>query len=383
MAKCIVVPDAGQTTDELTLVKWLVKVGDEINAGDFVADIETDKAVAELESHASGHVLALMVEEGDLVETGQTLLWVGEPGEQVDEEPADETADEPMDHAPATETGDEPAADTAREGVIASPAARTLARERGVDLAAIAGTGPDGCIVKRDVLAAAGEPVPREGKDLRGTTVPLSKRRRAIADRLQQSMREAPHFYVAMDVDMTNALAVRQASDTKVTITDLIVKAAADTLAEVPQVNCRLEADAIHYLQDINIGIAVSVAEGLVVPVLAQADKLSLAEVAERSRRLIDNARAGRLAAGVRSTFTLSNLGMYGVKSFSAIVNPPEAAILAVGAVEDKLVLVGSGVAAVPTLTLTLSSDHRVIDGDVAARFLKALKDRLESTSGR
>ena len=179
---------------------------------------------------------------------------------------------------------------------------------------------------------------------------------------------------------MTAALAVRESVGRTVTINDLLVKAAADTLAAFPQVNCRLEGDAVRYLDEVNVGIAVSVEEGLVVPVLAQVDKLSLVEVAERSRRLIDNARAGRLPVGVLSSFTVSNLGMHGVKWFTAIINPPEAAILAVGAIGDKLVLTETGVAAVPSLTLTLSCDHRLIDGALAARFLKALKDRLEST---
>jgi pyruvate dehydrogenase E2 component (dihydrolipoamide acetyltransferase) len=178
---------------------------------------------------------------------------------------------------------------------------------------------------------------------------------------------------------MTRALALRQASQAKVTITDLIVKAVADTLAQHTCLNCRLERDTLHYNEDVNIGIAVSVDDGLLVPVLARADKLTLAEVAERSRRLIANARAGRLSAGIQSTFTVSTLGMYGVRSFTAIINPPEVAILAVGAVEDKLVLTHSGIVAMPALILTLSCDHRIIDGDLAARFLNALKDRLEN----
>jgi pyruvate dehydrogenase E2 component (dihydrolipoamide acetyltransferase) len=203
--------------------------------------------------------------------------------------------------------------------------------------------------------------------------------RRALAARLQDSVRDAPHFYVTMEVDMTQALIVRQTTEPRATVTDVIVKAAADTLADFPRLNCRLDGDTVHYLADVNIGIAVSLDDGLVVPVLARADSLSLAEVAAQSRQLIACARGGRLAAGARSTFTVSNLGMFGIKSFTAIINPPEAAILAVGAIEDKLVLTGAGVAAVPTLTLTLSSDHRLIDGALAARFLKAMRERLES----
>lgn len=379
LATRIVVPDAGQTTDELLLAKWHVKVGDEVEVGDFLADIETDKAVTELESYVAGHVLRLMVEEGDTITTGQTLLWIGAPGEAGDEGAAIEAEPETTPQTSAPKPADEPSPDAAGSGVIATPAARTLSREQGLRLADIAGTGPGGGIVKRDVVAAAGRLSSGEGDAVQGRAVPLSGMRRAIAARLQESVRQAPHFYVAIEVDMTQALAARRAAGTRVTVTDLIVKAAADTLAECPRLNCRLEDEAIQYLADINIGIAVSVEDGVVVPVLAQADKLSLAEVAEQSRRLTEGARAGRLPAGVRGSFTVSSLGMYGPTWFSAIINPPEVAILAVGAIHDTLVLTETGVAAVPTLTLTLSSDHRVVDGVLAARFLKALKDRLET----
>ena len=367
MATRIVVPDAGQTTDELLLAKWHVAVGDEVEVGDFLCDIETDKAVAELESYVAGHVLKLMAEPGDTVTTGQTLLWIGEPGEAIDEEPVETI--EPVATRPLRAS--EPAP-SAYVGGLASPAARTLARERGVDLATVPGTGPDGCIVKRDVLAAAGD------QDARGTSVPLSPMRRTIAARLQQSVREAPQFYVAIDVDMTHALAAREATVPRVSVNDLLVKATADTLARFPSLNCRLESDTLRYLPDVNLGLAVGIDDGLVVPVLAQADRLTLAETGERTRALIANARAGRLPIGAPSSFTVSNLGMYGVRWFSAIVNPPEVAILAVGAVRDELALAPTGVIAVPTVTLTLSADHRVVDGQLAAWFLRALKDRLE-----
>jgi len=364
VATPIVVPDAGQTTDELLLAKWRVKVGDEVEVGDFLCDIETDKAVAELESYLAGHVLKLMAEEGDTVTTGQTLLWIGDPGEPVPDaaEPAVDVAVGARTPSSAGPAGGGPTVDA----VTASPAARIAARERGIDLSTLEGSGPDGCVVKRDVLAV-------------GRVVPLSPMRRAIAARLQESVREAPQFHAAIEVDMTAALAVREATEPRVTINDLIVKAAGDTLAEFPQLRCRLEGETIRYLEEVNLGIAVSVEDGLVVPVLTGADQLTLAEVGERSRGLIEAARAGRLPAGASSTFTVSNLGMFGVKWFSAILNPPEAAILAVGALEDRLVLNGAEVAAIPSLTLVLTCDHRVIDGQLAARFLQALKARVES----
>jgi pyruvate dehydrogenase E2 component (dihydrolipoamide acetyltransferase) len=381
MATRIVVPDAGQTTDEMLLVKWHVHVGDKVEAAAVLADIETDKAVVELESHVAGHVLTLMAAEGDTVRTGQTLLWIGGLGEGVPDDSVEEVEGQRTSSSSIPEplVGIPEPRSPAGGRVRATPAARTLGRERGILLTNIAGSGPDGCIVKEDVLTAA--PHAPAGRDapLRGTSVPLSSMRRAIASRLQQSVQQAPQFYVQIEVDMTRALAVHHASEANVTITDAIVKAAADTLAEYPRINCRLERDTVHYSEDVNIGIAVSVEDGLLVPVLARADKLTLAEIAERSRHLIANARTGRLPGGVHGTFTVSNLGMYGVRSFTAIINPPEVAILAVGALEDKPILTRSGIVAVPTLILTLSSDHRIIDGDLAARFLRALKGRLEN----
>lgn len=378
MATRIVLPDAGQTTDELLLMRWYVSAGDTVEVGDILADIETDKAVAELEAYVGGTVLVLLAEEGETVTAGQTLLWIGEPGETIPDEAPEEPAVQP--DAPGEPEAEQapPAAVTAMEPgrAIATPAARTTARERGVTLSSIIGTGPDGCVVKRDVLAQA---APRTEGDLRGTSEPLSPMRRALAARLQQSIRDIPQFTVTMEVDMTQALAVRQTTEPKATVTDVIIKAAADTLADFPRVNCRLEGDTVHYPAEVNVGIAVSVEGGLVVPVLARADALSLAEVAALSRQLIENARAGRLAAGARSSFTVSNLGMFGVKSFTAIINPPEAAILAVGGIEDKVVLRGAEVVAVQTLTMTLSCDHRLIDGALAASFLKALRERLEA----
>jgi pyruvate dehydrogenase E2 component (dihydrolipoamide acetyltransferase) len=363
MATRIVVPDAGQTTDELLLAKWHVEVGDTVEVGDFLCDIETDKAVAELESYVAGQVLRLMAEAGDTVTTGQTLLWIGDPGEDVPEElpsaPEPASAGEPSDA--------EPPPVTAGSGRLASPAARELARETGADLAAIQGSGPDGCIVKRDVLPL--------GEGL----VPLSPMRRTIAARLQQSVREAPQFHVAIEVDMRAALGARERLGREITVNDLFLKATADTVVAFPAFRCRLEGDAVRQLEEVNVGIAVGLEEGLVVPVLAGADRLALVEVAERSRRLIESARGGKLTAGPPASLTVSNLGMYGVSWFSALLNPPEVAILAVGAVEDRLALTTSGVVAVPSLTLTLACDHRVIDGQLAARFLRALKTRLES----
>lgn len=373
MAVRVVVPDMGQTSDELLLGTWRVSVGDRVASGDILAEIETDKAVAELESHASGYVLALLADAGDTVVTGDTLVWIGEPGESV---PGEEDA--PSHEARPRGTagvlaGSAPAEAGPAEarGLLATPAARTLARERSVDLSSLTGSGPQGCVVKRDLDRVAGE-----------TVVPLSPMRRAIATRLSASVREAPQFSVAVDIDMTNALARRQAAPAKVTVGDVVVKACADALRDCPAMDCRVEGEAIRYLGDANVGIAVSLEGGLVVPVLERADTLTLGEVAERSRGLIASAREGRLPAGVVAGLTVSNLGMYGVKWFTAIVNPPEAAILAVGAVEERLVLTEAGIVARPSVTVVLTCDHRAVDGALAAEFLGAVKRRLEEAEG-
>jgi len=378
MATRVVVPDVGQTTDEMLLGKWRVAPGDTVAVGDVLAEIETDKAVADLEAYVAGQVLTLLAEEGDTVRTGDALLWIGEPGEEIDEEPARAPSPRPplrQAQGRAPLSLGRGAGGEGEGRVLASPAARTLARERGVDVGGMKGTGPDGCVVKRDVLSQL---APGDSDSVGGTSVPLNPMRRAIAARLQRSVREAPHFYVAVEVDMSHALKLRESLGAGVSINDIVLKACAGALRDFPRMNCRLEEDTIHYLRDVNIGIAVSVDDGLLVPVLERADTLSLTEVAERSRGLTENARAGRIAAGPQAGFTVSNLGMYGVKWFSAIINPPEAAVLAVGAIEDRLVLTPSGTAARPTLTLTLSSDHRVVDGVLAARFLGAVKRRLE-----
>jgi pyruvate dehydrogenase E2 component (dihydrolipoamide acetyltransferase) len=218
MATRIVLPDAGQTTDELMMMKWYVGVGDVVEVGDILADIETDKAVAELEAYVAGHVLALRVEEGDTVTTGQTLLWIGDLGEEIgDDPPAEAEVQRGADKEATPEPARVAAVAPAVSGrVTATPAARTAARERGLALADIAGSGPDGCLVKRDVLAAS---APAEGGGRRGTSEPLSPMRRALAARLQSSVREAPHFYVTMEVDMTQALIRRETTEPKATVT--------------------------------------------------------------------------------------------------------------------------------------------------------------------
>jgi pyruvate dehydrogenase E2 component (dihydrolipoamide acetyltransferase) len=394
MALRVVVPSAGQTTDELTLVKWLVEPGQQVKRGDPLAEIETDKATMDLECFADGYVLELLVEEGDAVETGQTILTLAESEEELKAGPKAEMPqqrDEPGTQEQAgpvtTKAGKPESRQVERSSgpVRASPAARRLARERGIDLTAVVGTGPGGTITPSDVEKAVAQE-PGVERDVKERVVPISRMRRTIGKRLQESAREAPHYYMAMDVDMARALEMRTSvnaanPDTKVSVNDMIVHALAVTLSEYPQLNCRVEDDAIHYLDEINIGIAVATEEGLLVPVIEHADKLDLVQIAKRSRHLAERARAGKIPGGAQGTFTVSNLGMFGVKFFTAIINPPEVAILAVGAIEERPVCTPEGIRAAPMLTLTLSCDHRIVDGRSAAQFLAAVKQRLESAN--
>jgi len=285
--------------------------------------------------------------------------------------------------------------------IIASPNAKRLSERLNVDLTLVAGTGPSGRIVGTDVekfaasapasatdiataAPAAAPTAPANGQPKPGTEVALSKMRRAIGTNLQRSAQERPHFNVTMSIDMTRALDVRskinqgREKPQRISVNDLIVRACALALQQYPAVNSRLYEDRIAYLPDINIGIATAIAEGLVVPVLSNTDQKSWDELAAESKRLAQQARTGKIIGAGKGTFTVSNLGMFGVDNFTAIINPPEAAILAVGAVKNEVVDIGGGIGIRPIMTLILCSDHRVVDGALAAEFLRSIKLYLE-----
>ncbi|HPK01649.1 MAG TPA: 2-oxo acid dehydrogenase subunit E2 [Candidatus Sumerlaeota bacterium] len=384
-ASRVVVPAAGQTSDELKLLRWRVALGEDVRPGQILCELETDKSVMELESVHQGQVLKRVAQEGTTVMVGSTLMYVGSPGDQIADDEEVSVGGELAGNFDATasrERATDGIASGRSSGLLATPAARTLARQEALNLTEITGHGPAGCIVLANVKARASQ-TPGGPVLIRGRREPLSRMRQTIARRLVQSVREAPHFHVAMEIDVSRLLAARvelnrQAVEAdRISINDMIVKTAADTLVEHPELNCSYEEDAIHYHEAIHIGIAVRVDQGLVVPVLTDVDRLTLREVSRGTKRLIADARAGKVDASVRSTFTVSNLGMYGVRAFTAIINPPEAAILAIGGIDDKLVMREKAIEAVPTLIVTLSADHRVVDGDLAARFLVSLRERI------
>jgi pyruvate dehydrogenase E2 component (dihydrolipoamide acetyltransferase) len=270
--------------------------------------------------------------------------------------------------------------------VAASPSARKLARERGINLKAITGTGPGGRITKKDVLAAVSAQC-REQPTVadEDTVVPFSPMRARIAQRLTHSKRSIPHFYISMDVDMSEALAWRQSyndkSGMKVTITDMIIKATASALSEFRRINGHVEDDKIILRKAIHIGVAVSVEEGLIVPVIADADQKSLDEISAASKQNAEAAKLGRLKPQSPGTFTITNLGMHAVHTFVPIINPPECAILAVGTIARKPAVVAGTIAVREVMTATLACDHRAVDGTYAAQFLERIKYCLENPS--
>jgi pyruvate dehydrogenase E2 component (dihydrolipoamide acetyltransferase) len=417
MATEIKLPRLGQGMESGTIVKWLKSEGDEVAKGEPLYELDTDKVTQEVEADASGVLLKIAVAEGE-VEVGKTIAVIGEQGEDVSlgEEPSadggtarqvEEDRQEEGSAAPARgeerERGRSASAAPREEAaeirptdgqnggrIKASPLARRIARERGIDLSAVVGTGPEGRVVAEDVERAAASapapvptapaPVPEEVE-----VQQLSSMRKTIARRLTEAW-QAPVFQLGVTVDMARALELRQrlvdlhGNGTKPTISDLITKVCAAALMRHRAVNALYKGDAIELHPSANIGIAVAIPNGLVVPVIRGCERLSIAEIAAARAAVVDRARAGKLQqADLESgTFSISNLGMYGIERFIAVLNPPQAAILAVGSTEDKVVAV-DGVAAVrPRMELTLTCDHRAVDGATGADFLRTVKTFLE-----
>ena len=392
---------------EGTLVRWLKQEGEEVRRGEAIAEIETDKAVVEMEAYASGVLLRALIAEGATAPVGDTIAFIGEAGETV---PEGEAAPEPSAEAESTdEVVDEAKEETSapprqRERVRASPLARSLAEEKGIDLAQVAGTGPSGRITREDMLAfeervteAAPEAPRVEEAPAPAREAPaeeeapeigaLSRMRQTIARRTAQSKREAPHFYVTADVDMTRAMTLRQeinqalGDEVRVSVNDVIVKACALALAKYPSFNASFEEDHLRVYREINVGIAIALEAGLIVASLGDCRNRSLADIARASKGLVERAQSGVMRAEdyTGSTFSTSNLGMFDVDSFSAIIYPPQAAVLAVGTIRRQPVARDDQVVIAQVMKATLSTDHRVADGAQAAQFLGEVKRLLEN----
>ncbi len=404
----IAMPQAGQTMEEGTLLSWRKSVGDKVRKGEILFEIETDKANIEVEAPGDGVLRRILCPEGSTVpvlapvailadsaeeETGRAeaeasaelqallgkapaapALQVASPTGRVEKSP------QPEPLAQATPKPETPGsiAEPCRGRVKASPLARKMARERGLDLAgAWPGSGPGGRIISADVSRVTHTATAAQ-KTIRR---PLSGMRKAIARNLLLSKQTIPHFYMRMTINAGRLLEYCRAEKNKYpcSITDVITLACARVIREFPAFRSRLEGDEVIEAPESNIGLAVGMDDGLRVPVLVGAERMSLRKLAEESLRIADAARQGKVEAMGRGIFTISNLGMYGVEEFSAIINPPEAAILAVGAIREAVLVEGGALRPGRVLTMTLSADHRVVDGLLAARFLSRLRQVLES----
>lgn len=416
MATPVIMPQIGYDIDTGRVVEWHVREQDSVAEGDIIAVVESEKANFEVEAPASGTLLRVLYEVDDEAPVLQPIAWIGAPGEQVAGGAPSAVAPPEHSTTEATCTAELPVNAGARAGagfgasaamgwqpapvastpaaprrkVFASPVARRMAREEKLDLSAITGTGPSGRIVARDVVAFTGIPVrqfaPLEVVAGSDTEVPFSRMRQRIADRMTQSAQTIPHFYLFTEVDMTGALAWRRAAneehETRITVNDLIVKAAAGALRACPFMNAHVYRDRILVKQQVHIGVAVAVDDGLLVPVIPDADWKDLVEISRVSRTNRDNALRGVIDTRIQGTFTISNLGKVAVNRFLPLINPPECGILGVANVQKKVVPIDNGIGIHDMLTLTLAADHRAVDGAGAARFLGEIKNRLEAYQG-
>ncbi|WP_433709192.1 dihydrolipoamide acetyltransferase family protein [Nocardia sp. CA-084685] len=416
----IIMPRLSDTMEEGVVVAWLKQVGDKISRGDILAEIETDKALMELEAYEDGVLEQILFEPGSRVPIGDTIALIGDGtgstagGSSSAAESGTTSSDTAEDRA-ATSHAQSESAGTQNNPIEAvatvpvaaaiaetgtrkksSPLARKIARDLDVDLAAVTGTGPGGRITRNDVESAyrtiestpAAPPVATVTPAGDYDEIPLSTIQQVSAKRLTESKQQAPHIYLTSAIDVTDLLAFRaqinrtleQVGKTKVSVNDLLVKAVATTLRTDPAVNVSIADDKLLRHRGIHLGIAVATPAGLLVPVIRDADRKSVSEIATETRDKAERARDRKLRADEMSggTFTISNLGMFGIEQFTAVINPPESAILAVGAAKDELRLDNSQVVTRSILRVTLSADHRAIDGATAARFLQQLTELLE-----
>ena len=404
MAEAVKLPKMSDTMTEGVIVKWNYKVGDTVKSGDVLAEVETDKATMDMEVYAKGSILYL-VEEGSAIPVDGVIAVVGNPGDDYQSFLSGAPAAPAVSAAPAAETVSAPApqqmaatpvaspvaATNTDDRLKASPLAKKLAEEKGIDLHQVQGSGENGRIIRKDIEeftpAAASASAPAISY-VSGTEsyeeVAVSQMRKTIAARLSESKFGAPHFYLTMEINMDNAVAAREqmnaVSDVKISMNDLVIKAVASSLRKHPKVNSSWLGSKIRYNHHIHIGVAMAVEEGLLVPVVRFADQKSLSHISTEVKDYGKRAKEKKLQpqdwAG--NTFTISNLGMFGIEEFTAIINPPDACIMAVGAVKDTVGVVNGEIKPVKTMKVTLSCDHRVVDGAIGASFLNTFKAFLE-----
>lgn len=440
MAEKIAMPKLSDTMEEGVIASWSVKEGDNVETGDIIAEVETDKATMEVEVFDSGTILKILVQEGDAVPLGGTMAIIGEEGEDISDLLGDEEVEEDgedsdkkeekedkaeketeeseesekkesrkeskSDKSDGKEKKDKDSLDPKREGVDdedkpsaddgrikASPLARKMAEDKGIDLGDVKGSGPDGRVVKRDIEDY--KPSEKKEKDSKvsipsfeeaeSEDIKVSQMRKAIARRLSESKFTSPHFYETIDVDMEAAIEARdklnEVSDVKISFNDIIVKASASALRRHPEINSSWHDDVIRKHGDVNVAVAVAIDEGLMTPVIRHSDKKNLRQISAETKELAGLARNRKLQPEQMegSTFTISNLGMFGIEEFTAIINPPNACILAIGTIRDVPVVKNGEVVPGKRMKMTLSSDHRIVDGAKAAVFLNTLQQMLEN----
>jgi pyruvate dehydrogenase E2 component (dihydrolipoamide acetyltransferase) len=380
MAVSVVMPALELAQETGKILSWLKKEGDSITKGEPLVEIETDKITFEVEAPADGVLAGVRSIEGEDVPVGRTIAWIVAPGEAPPAEEAAAATAAVVEQARHAQPSTAPAPPKAAEPAITakvSPKAKRLAKELGVDLAKVRGTGPDGTITSEDVEAAAKAPAPTPSPT---PAAPLSAIARLMAERTTQSWTTAPHFFLVRDVDAGALLETRErVGRDKLTHTDLLVALTALTLLKHPKLNAHWTGHSIEFNPSVNISVAVAVSDGVVGAVIPNAASLSISEIAAARAELADRARNGKLRPQdvTGGTFTISNLGMYGVDAFNAIITPPQTAILAVGRIADRVVPIDGNPGIRPILTLTLSCDHRVVDGAQAALFLNDLAEAI------
>jgi pyruvate dehydrogenase E2 component (dihydrolipoamide acetyltransferase) len=392
----VVMEALSPTMEEGRIAKWLKREGDAVKAGDVLAEVETDKAIMELPARGAGTLRKILVGDGETTQVGSLVAVIAEPDEDIEpvvgqkgqggqegqggrKEPAGSSA---LAAAPAlTAPGREEGA-----RIKASPLARRVAGERGLDLRGVEGSGPGGRIIKRDVDSAVPAPaaLTAAGGAEGWEDVPLSQLRKTIARRLTLSLAPIPHFFLTAEIDMERAAEARDAlnaaADVKISFNDIVVKVVAMALRQHRACNAWWQQDVIRYFRDVHIGMAVAIEDGLITPVIRHADRKSLRAIATESRALAERARARKLTPEeyTGSTFSISNLGMFDIAEFTAVINPPEAGILAIGAITPTPVARDGAVTIRRRMRVTMSCDHRVIDGATGARFLQTVRQMLE-----
>ena len=413
MAIAVQLPALSPTMSEGKITKWLKKEGDKISSGTAIAECETDKSNLEIEAYDDGTLLKILVPAGTAAPVGSTIAWIGKPGEAIPDAPppaakpaaaapapAPVAAPAPVIAAPLPPPPPpapvaKPAAAPASNGRLrASPLAKKIAASQGVDLATLQGSGPSGRIVKKDVedalargpaSAAKGPAIVRSAPGVRvpPQSLPVTQMRKVIAQRLTEVKPGVPHFYLNVEIEMDQALKLREeakAQDLKISVNDIVVKATAVAVRRFPRINQVFTGDSIQQLTNVDVGVAVAMEDGLITPLVRDADQKGLAEIGAEVRELAERAKSKRLKPEEYSggSITVSNLGMFGIDSFIAVLNPPQAAILAVGKVEPKVVVRDGQMVIRQMMSITLSGDHRVIDGAVGAQYLQELKGLLE-----